>query len=87
MNARPKNLLEWHMNEASARRTAERIIAEEAQRRTVTEHGRGAAEAPQMREVRVRDQSGRTITEWHGRASWLRDFEPEPKRLVAINTR
>ena len=68
------------MNQASAQRTGEKIIAE--QRATMT-----TVAAPPMKEVKIRDQSGRTITEWEGRASWMREFTQEPKKVVAINTR
>jgi hypothetical protein len=68
------------MLELSARRAAEKIAAEQ----------RAAAEteAPRaLRQIDTRDQSGRVITTFEGRASWLRDFAPEPKQVVSIKTR
>ena len=76
---KPKNLLEYYMNEHSAALTAQKIAQE---KQAVV-----GAEAPPMREVRIKDQTGRTITTWEGRASWLQDFGMAPKKVVAINTR
>jgi hypothetical protein len=82
MTAQPKNLLEYHLNEASARRTAEKIAAAQ-QARAVAE------QPPQLKEVRVKDQAGRVITSFEGEhpSAWMRQFESPPKRLVAINTK
>jgi hypothetical protein len=77
---KPRNLLEATMLELSVRRAAEKIAQEQ---RAVVE-----AEAPKaLKQIDTRDQSGRVITTFEGRASWLRDFAPEPKRVVSIKTR
>jgi hypothetical protein len=81
MGAQPKNLLEWSVNEASARRTAERIIAEQRQRAT-------ADAPPMLKEVRIKDQAGRVITSFEGSPSaWMQEFGMPLKRVVAINTK
>jgi hypothetical protein len=82
MSTKPANLLESIMNERSARRTAERIIEEEkAQKQQAMD------DRPQLRQIDRKDQAGRTITTFEGRATWLREMGPEPRRLIGINTR
>jgi hypothetical protein len=77
---KPRNLLEATMLEFSVRRAAERIAQEQ---RAVAE----AAQPPTMKEVHIKDQSGRTITSFEGSAIWLRDFAMEPKRVISITTK
>jgi hypothetical protein len=78
-----RNLLEATLNELSARRVAEKIAAEAR----AQQQQQVADQQPQLRQIDTRDQSGRVITTFEGRASWLRDFAPEPKRVVSIKTR
>jgi hypothetical protein len=83
MTAQPKNLLEWHMNQASAARTVQKITDEA---RAKIE--RAVDAEPKLREVKVKDAAGRVITSWEGSPSaWLNQFAAAPKRLIAINTK
>jgi hypothetical protein len=45
-------------------------------------------EAPQLKEVRVKDQTGRTITTFEGTPNmWMRDFAAPSRRVSSIRTR
>jgi hypothetical protein len=97
--ARPKNLLEYYINEASAKRTAEKIAEEaktqERQRLGIWNWSMDtwiapsiAEKLPGLRKIETKDQSGRTITSWEGHPStWMKDFASPPRRLTAINTK
>jgi hypothetical protein len=83
MTAQPKNLLEYHLNEASARLTAQKLS--DAARAKVE---RAVDAEPTLRTVVHKDQSGRTITEFTGSPrAWMQDFGMVPKRVIAINTK
>jgi hypothetical protein len=85
---KPRNLLEWTMNEHSARRTAERIAEEAMLPKHLTGEDILTADLPVLRKSETRDQSGRVITTFEGNCSaWMNDFSMMPKKIISIKTR
>jgi hypothetical protein len=80
----PRNLLEYHLNEASARRAAEKIVEGTKRSEAVVDGGA----RKELRKIEVKDQSGRVITLWEGSPRlWMQYFSMALKKVVAINTR
>jgi hypothetical protein len=95
MGRAPRNYLEAVMAEHQAKRRAEEIAAG-GKRLGIWSTSMNqwvapqiAQRLPEMKEVRIKDQSGRTITEFHGEhpSVWLNDFAAPPKRLISFKTR
>jgi hypothetical protein len=85
---KPSNLLEWTMNEHSARRTAERIAEEARLPKHLTAEDIATANLPALRKVETRDRSGRVITTFEGNCgAWMNDFSMVPKKIISIKTR
>ena len=46
------------------------------------------ADIPSLKEIKVKDQSGRTITSFEGRPStWISQFSSPPRRVTQIKVR
>jgi hypothetical protein len=98
MGRTPRNFLEAVMAEHQAKRRAEEIAAEERGKRLgiwspslnqfVAPSIAERLPSPVLKEVRIKDQAGRVITTFEGTTgAWLRDFMPQPKKVVGIQTR
>jgi hypothetical protein len=95
----PRNFMEAVLAEHQPKRRAEEIAAEERNKKLdiwspslnsfVAPSIAERLPSPVLKEVKLKDQSGRTITEFHGDhpSVWLNDFAAPPKRLTGFRTK